>query len=420
MMPHKTRLEFLLFLVLVFSGALLRHPVLLALAIPVGWHLVLSAAFSTQRALENLAATRRIVPARLQEGESLTVQVEVKNAGSQTVEVYVRDEVPVGLTVLEGKWFAAAVLSPEETLTLSYRARPSRGVYRFSTVQVEVRKPLDLAPIQGELPCFGQVWVLPRIEQGLSLAAGARRALPIPGTSRSRRGGLGLEFYGVREWRPGDAPRKLAWKAMARRDEPVVVEFEEERATEIALILDTRRRAYRESPALFEHAVRAAASLANHFLRQGHRVGLLQYGTILDWVFPGYGRRHAERILRELSRAQLGDSQVFAELAHLPTRLFPAGSLLVIVSPLVLGDEETLGRLVARGYRVWVIMPMGGEEAKEPRREADLACRIRDLERLVFERRVRRTGAVVLPWPVERPLGAVLRRARRALCRSSL
>ncbi len=420
MIQRKARREFLLFLVLVFLGAALRHPALLALAIPLGWHLLWSTSLSTATAAEKLAATRQIHPTRLQEGETLAVRVEVHNMSVQTLEVYVRDEVPAGLTVVEGKWSDTAVLPPGGTLRLSYRARCARGVHRFAQVQVELREPLALGPALAELPCPGEAWALPRIEPVISWEAGARRALPIPGAARTRRGGLGVEFYGVRELRPGDMPRKLAWKAMARRDEPLVVEFQEERATEIALILDTRRRAYRDDPELFEHAVRATATLAGHLLRQGHRVGLLQYGTILDWVFPGYGRRHAERILRELSRARLGDSEVFAELAHLPTRLFPVGSLLVIVSPLVVGDEETLGRLVARGYRVWVLMPMGAPQGKGDRRETDLARRITHLERWVFERRVRRTGAGVLPWPVEQPLAAVLRRARRALWRSSL
>lgn len=416
MIQHKTRLEFLLFLGLAFLGLVLRHPALLALAILLGWHLVLSTSFSPRGMWEKLRASRRIAPTRLQEGETLTVRIEVKNTSAYALEVYAWDEVPTGLEVLEGKWFDTAVIPPGEALILSYQARSARGVHRFLRVHVEIREPWGLAPIQVDLPCPGQALAVPRIERGLSLEAGARRALPIPGTARSRRGGLGVEFYGVREFRAGDMPRKLAWKAMARREEPVVVEFTEERATEIAVILDTRRRAYRANSALFDHAVRAAAGLAYHFLRQGHRVGLLQYGTILDWVFPGYGRRHAERILQELARAQPGDSEVFAELAHLPTRLFPSGSLLVLISPLILGDEETLGRLVARGYKVWVIMPeMGGGRAGPG--EEELAQRIWHLERLVLVRRVHRSGAVVLAWPVERPLGVVLRRARRVLCR---
>lgn len=417
MTVHKIRLEFSLFVVLLLIGLALRFPSLLILAIPLGWHLAWSASLFAKGFPGGLQAVRQVAPSRGPEGTLFAVTVEVKNTGTRTLEIFVQERIPPGLEVLEGKTADTAVLRPGEVLTLSYRARPSRGVYRFSTVRVEAREALGIAPASGELPCPGQILVLPCVEPFLSLEARARRALPIPGTARSRRGGLGVEFYGVREFRPGEAPRKLAWKAMARRDEPVVVEFEEERATEVALVLDTRRRAYRGNTALFGDAVRAAATLAHHFLRQGHRVGLLQYGHILDWVFPGYGRRHADRILRELARAQLGESEVFAELAHLPTRLFPVGSLLVIVSPLVLGDEEALGRLVARGYRVWVILPEGSGALAVEGREAVWAQRIMDLERAVLLRRVRRSGVVLLVWPVERPLSAALRRARRALWR---
>ncbi|MEN3010032.1 MAG: DUF58 domain-containing protein [Candidatus Bipolaricaulaceae bacterium] len=417
-MSHpKVRLEFLLFLGWVFVALGLRQPGLLALALPLGWHLVLATLLARPRPERELEATRRVHPGRAHEGDTVAVTVEVRNKGPRTLEVFLQDEVPSGLEVLEGKTEGTFVVGAGAAAVLSYRVRAARGAYRFACVGAEVREPLGLAPSRAELPCPGQALVLPRVERGLALEPGARRALPIPGTARSRRGGLGVEFFGVRELRPGDLPRKLAWKAMARLDAPMVVEFVEERATEVALILDTRRRVYRHRPELFEHAVRAAATLAHHFLRQGHRVGLLQYGTILDWVFPGYGRRHAERILRELARAQLGDSEVFAELVHLPTRLFPAGSLLVILSPLALGDEETLGQLAARGYRVWAIVPEGGAPVGGRGREAEWARRIVNLERAVLLRRVQRSRATVVVWPVDRPLAAVLRRARRALCR---
>jgi Uncharacterized conserved protein (some members contain a von Willebrand factor type A (vWA) domain) len=59
----------------------------------------------------------------------------------------------------------------------------------------------------------------------------------MPGTARARRSGVGLEFYGIREYRPGDRVRRLAWKAFARYGDLAIVEFEEERATEVAIIL---------------------------------------------------------------------------------------------------------------------------------------------------------------------------------------
>ena len=93
---------------------------------------------------------------------------------------------------------------------------------------------------------------------------------------------------------------------------------------------------------LLEHTVTAAATLADAFLAAGNRVGLFVYGGGIDWTLPGYGKRQRERILQALARVRLEEHQVFRHLGHLPTRLFPIRSQLVLVSPLRLADREDL------------------------------------------------------------------------------
>ncbi len=414
MISPKASWEFLVLLLLLGSGLALRHPALLVLAIPVAWHLTIGLAFAPPDPRGLLRVRRVVEPRRLVEGGSVQVQVEVENQGKRKLDLVVRDGPYTGFAVVRGQPHTAAALRPSQSLVISYEVQPARGVHRLPGVTVEVRDPLGLAPWRLELPCPSEIWVLPRYEDLSRLELPARRTLAMPGTVRAHRGGIGLEFHGVREYRPGEEIRRLAWKAMARRDEPVVVEFEEERVAEVAVVLDVRARAYRGfAKELFDHAVRAAAALAQFYLRQGHRVALLKYGAYLDWVFPGYGRRHGERILRELAKAELGESEIFGELDHLPTRLLPAGSLLLFVSPLIPGDEETLGKLVARGYRVAVILPdLSSLELREfqDTPEAEMARKILALERWTLLRRLRRGRVFVVVWDVRRPLASLLRR----------
>ena len=75
---------------------------------------------------------------------------------------------------------------------------------------------------------------------------------------------------------------------------------------------------------LFEHSVLAAGALADAFLTQGNRVGLLVYSHYLQWTLPGYGKLQRERILHALSQCAPGPSQIFDGLQYIPTRVFPA------------------------------------------------------------------------------------------------
>lgn len=419
MIGPKARLEFLVLVVLLTLGLALRHPGLLLLAIPVAWHLTLGFALVPPHPERSLRVQRTVKPVRLVEGGVVHVTLEVKNLGKTKLDLRVCDGPYPGFLVVRGQWQRETILSPGETLLLSYEACPARGVYSLRAVSVEVLDPLRLSPRQLDFPCPAEVLVLPRYEDLSRMELAVRRTLAMPGTVRARRGGVGLEFYGVREYRPGESIRRLAWKALARRDELVIVEFDEERVAEVAVVLDVRTQAYRTtSPELFPWAVRAAAALSQYHLRQGHRVALLKYGAYLDWVFPGYGRRHGERILRELARAELGESKIFADLDHLPTRLLPPGSLILLVSPLLFGDEEPLGKLVARGYHVVVVMPASssaGLAGLDSAPELEIARRIMALERGILLRRLRRSGVIVVVWDVRRPLSPLVRKLRSAV-----
>jgi uncharacterized protein (DUF58 family) len=153
------------------------------------------------------------------------------------------------------------------------------------------------------------------------------------------------------------------------------------------------------------------ASLAERFLSDGNRVGLLVYGRVLDWTFPGYGKVQRERILRALASAQPGDSQVFERFENLPTRFFPAQSQLVLVSPLCMDDLPMLIRLRARGYQLLVVRPdpVSMELAllgQQP--GVDLAARIVRLERTLLQRKLQQAGIQVVDWRVDQPFDQVI------------
>jgi len=223
-----------------------------------------------------------------------------------------------------------------------------------------------------------------------------------------------VEFYGVREYQSGDPLRWINWRASARHYRALFTnEFEQERIADVGLILDARQRHDIRSKegSLLEHAIQATASLAEIFLRDGNRVGLLIYGWFLDWTFPGYGKVQRERILRALSRARTGDSIVFETLDYLPVRFFPARSQIVVISPLCRDDLAILIRLKARGYEVLVVSPDPVSfEAKSlaPQPGVALATRIARLERTLLLRKLRRAGIRIVDWRVDKPLDQVI------------
>lgn len=114
---------------------------------------------------------------------------------------------------------SAAHVGPLETVAASARANAQRrGLHELRTVRVSTTFPLGLVRkcLYFDLP--RQVLVRPRVRD---LRASVRARI-VPGFehaahSRNRIGG-GDEFYSLREYQPGDAMRRIAWRASARSD----------------------------------------------------------------------------------------------------------------------------------------------------------------------------------------------------------
>jgi uncharacterized protein (DUF58 family) len=310
----------------------------------------------------------------------------------------------------------AIALGPGETFEMEYSLQSWRGCYDWEHVRVTAGDLLGLSQRTTLVAAPGHLTVLPRAVPLRRLAIRPLRTRGHTGPVPARQGGPGTDFYGVREYQLGDPRRWINWRASARHDLALFTnEFEQERIADVGLILDARARSdvraqngvRAGSESLFEHAVRATASLADTFLRDGNRVALLVFGRYVDWTFPGYGKVQREQILRSLARAEPGESQIFDSLEFLPTRLFPAGSQIVMVSPVSRDDLPVLLRLRARGYQLLVIRPdpiafeMQGT-VSDP--SVELAARILRAERGLVRRRLRQAGVQVVEWPVDRML----------------
>ncbi|MFQ5408300.1 MAG: DUF58 domain-containing protein [Anaerolineales bacterium] len=412
-----------LFSVLVYAlllvGLATLNGALLALLLPLVIYIGVGLLYAPPQ--PRLEATRTISPDRTIPGEPVSVTLRITNRGRALEEVLIADETPSVMEVFEGDAVVLTTLAMGDTLEVQYRMRGPRGHYQFAPVRVIARDRLGLFERQARVDAPGQLMVLPALARLRKLDIRPRRTRVYSGQVPARRGGPGVEFFGVREYQPGDSSRWINARVSARHAHALYVnEFEQERTADVHLVLDARARSDVRWPggSLFDHSITAAATLADVMLQQGNRVGLLVYGgTFLKWVVPGYGKLQRERILRALAGAEQGHHLVFEDLEHLPTNYFAPGSQLAVISPLLPGDLRMLVTLQRTGFPLLVVTPdpVGLEEQKlDRRREVALAARIAGLERRLLISNLRRTGARVFEWDVSTPFhlaAAVLARA---------
>ncbi len=414
-MTHRLLFLSLITYTLIFAGAGALNGALVALAIPLV--LYIGAALLYGPVSLNIQAVRTLSAERIAQGKPVEVRVVVTNAGSRLEELRLEDVIPPGLEVMEGKTHALSTLAPGETLEITYTVRGHRGSYYFRELQALASDQLGLFRRRVTIPARAHVLVLPDFPHLRPVPIRPRRTHTFTGPIPSRQGGPGVSFLGVREYQLGDAMRHINWRVTARQPEDVFTnEFEQERITDVGLILDARQQADVPSPqgSLFEHSVRAAAGLIDCFLRDGHRVGLLIYGRGREMTFPGYGKIQRERIQVALAAARTGDNMALAHLDYLPTRFFPPRSQIVLVSPLILDDLEVLVQLRANGYAVLVVSPdpVSYETSfLKPGPDQELATRLARVERALLLRKLQRVGVRVVDWQVERSLDQAIQAA---------
>lgn len=392
---------------LVMLGLGTRNGRVLALVLPLLIYLGTAFFYSPQRLV--LGVTRTLSADRVTQGAKVEVKLTITNPGPALEEVLLVDCAPPALDVGEDSTRLRCEIPAGGTLEWSYTVNAKRGNYRFRGVHVLAGDRLGLFWRQATFAAPGQLFVLPEVTRIKRVLIRPQRTRVYSGQIPARVGGPGVEFFGVRDYQPGDPMRWINWRMTARRMEGFLIsEFEQERAADVGLILDTRRRGYRRlgEEALFEYAVQAAAALADRFLGDGNRVGLLLYGDLLSWTFPGYGKVQRERILQALAQAELGESLYFDQFGNLPTRLFPTHSQVVLVSPLLTEDLPMLVLLRARGYQLLVISPdpvSYEEKLLLPAPEMRLGARIARLERVLLLRKLLQAGVRVLDWQTDTP-----------------
>ncbi len=186
------------------------------------------------------------------------------------------------------------------------------------------------------------------------------------------RAGLGGEFLGVREYRPGDPPRHVHWRTTARAGRLIVKEFAEEQqpALTLALDLSALARLGGEDDNTLELGIKLAASLARHAYERGLPVRLLTNSR--QWPAPP-GPLSQWALFSYLARVEAGGADALADaLSHVSASTFVA-AVLPAPDPAVVAPLVGLQR---RGLAVLAVLvdplPFTGDGAlgKEVRRVA--------------------------------------------------
>lgn len=368
-----------------------------------------------------LELTRTIASDNPYPGDRVDVRLTVENGSSQSVaDLRVIDGPPEPLEVVDGSPSLFTSLQPGASDTLDYTIRAKRGTYSFGDATVSTRSVTGTrerslaAAVPTRISCTTLLADLPLLEQNSNRI----------GTVKTDRGGSGIEFYGTRDYRHGDPLSRVNWKQLAKTGELTTVEFREQRAPTVAIVLD-QRNAARLAPSASELdgvdlSVYGAEQAFLTLLDQGMEVGLVTYADRITEIEPASDptqRALVQSWLRAATdryAAALGESDIESESAVLQRQTasvellehhIPRNAQVLVLSPATDAFAvDATERLSSLGHQVTLLSPdvTSGGDIGRRRARLDRVCRLDT---------IRDRGVRVVDWQPDEALEIALTRA---------
>jgi len=203
-----------------------------------------------------------------------------------------------------------------------------RGIYRYGDFLIESGYPFIFFIKKVFTSVKGEIIVYPEIKDIDRLST----PFPKEGHEQSpSKIGKGEEFSMFREFRYGDDSRRIHWKASAKTNKLLVMEYSADELKKMTVILDNLM--FRDEN-IFEKAVSFAASLTDRFLKEGYFVRLLTCSKVVPF---GNSTEHLYKILDILAVIESRDSW------ECPLSVEPEGLTILVLS----SEESLLKRFIS-------------------------------------------------------------------------
>jgi uncharacterized protein (DUF58 family) len=172
-------------------------------------------------------------------------------------------------------------------------------------------------------------------------------------TMRPRKGGQD-EFYGVKEFRPGDNPRRIYWRRSARTSAfgvLVAKEMTQVAPPRLLILVDTHvKDRSREEHVRVERAIAIAASLAARAVDEDLSVGLYVWSEGWKGIDPSRGKRHRNDMLSVLARLPLNTQHRPIDLVQAARHAMRDKTTAVLITPRsgaeAVADEASRGSML--------------------------------------------------------------------------
>ncbi|MCC2252562.1 DUF58 domain-containing protein [Virgibacillus sp. AGTR] len=167
---------------------------------------------------------------------------------------------------------------------------------------------------------------------------------------------------GIREYMPGDRFSWIDWKQTARKNTVMTKEFEQEKSTDILLVLDGCSDEHLND-VTFEGMVEVTFSLMEHVKKQSTQIGLLTVGASTVYFPIHHDPLKSDMVRQHLTRMKPGGNQSFSLQMQRERMKIASGSVILIITSHIDNNfNEMTKKVNQRSKRVIVLLIQSPKE----------------------------------------------------------
>lgn len=168
--------------------------------------------------------------------------------------------------------------------------------------------------------------------------------------------GRGMAFSEVRTYQQGDDIRSIDWNVTARKNEPFIKVFEEERERTLMLMVDVSASEHFGSTTQRKSdlATEVAATMAFSAIQNNDKVGVIFYTDRVEkYIPPRKGRQHILTIIRELLELKPeGKGTNLAEALHFMNGVHKRRAIAMVISDFIDESYQHTFKVSARRHEM--------------------------------------------------------------------
>ena len=324
---------------------------------------------------KSIKITRK-APEKIIEDDTLSVELTVVNQGfSPLTNILLEDFAGCAADERQRKFFID-VFKPQQELTLTYECLCDlRGCYFLGPVKTIFSDFLGFFSFEIIWDVKKKIYVYPRIFKIKQLPILVKGKLPWFGVETISESGDDQEFFGIREYMPGDPMKRIHWLSTARKQTLIVKEFERISFYQVFLMFVLNEKdniGYRKEN-VCEYIIKIAASLVKYFIDKDVCLEIMAHTGELTYFPLNKGSDFLEEIFKFFAAAKAESQMSIAEMVQENSKFIaPNSTVLVLLTEKSLPSLSELAALNVHNVSIVAFVMLSSTFTRHPPQEDEI------------------------------------------------